>query len=78
MEVIAGDVEAFHLGFADLDALLVAARVLRTLNLQTGLGLCPDQLDHSKAICERPAASVLRDVAEQPVFGLVPLCAAET
>ena len=27
MELIAGDVEAFHLGFADLDALLIAARV---------------------------------------------------
>jgi esterase/lipase superfamily enzyme len=26
MELIAGDVEAFHCGFADLDALLVAAR----------------------------------------------------
>ena len=29
MELIAGDVEAFHLGFADLDALLVAAGVER-------------------------------------------------
>jgi len=38
MELIAGDVEAFHCGVADLDALLVAARVERAFDLQTGLG----------------------------------------
>jgi vitamin B12/bleomycin/antimicrobial peptide transport system ATP-binding/permease protein len=32
-----------------------------------------DQLDHGKAIGERSAAPVLRDVAEQPVLDLVPL-----
>jgi hypothetical protein len=48
-------------------------------DLETGLGgCCPDQLDHGQAIRERPAAPVLRDVAEQPVLDLVPLCAAET
>ena len=79
MELIAGDVEAFHCGFADLDALLVAARVECALDLQTGLGRRrADQLDHGKAIRKRPAAPVLRDVAEQPVLDLVPLCAAET
>jgi len=34
MELIAGDVEASHCGFADLDALLVATRVKRALDLQ--------------------------------------------
>jgi hypothetical protein len=54
MELIAGDVEAFHCGFADLDALLVAARVERAFDLQTGLGgRRPDQLDHGKAIRQR-------------------------
>ena len=73
MELIAGDVEAVHCGFADLDALLVAARVERAFDLQTGLGgRRPDQLDHGKAIRQWPAAPVLRDVAEQPVLDLVP------
>src|SRR6266496_2270991 len=74
MELIAGDVEAVHLGVADPDALLVAARIERAFDFQTGFGRrCTDQLDHGKAICERPAARVLRDVAEQPVLELVPL-----
>ena len=74
MELIAGDIEAFHLGFADLDALMIAARVECALDFQTGLGRRrADQLDHGKAIGERPAAPVLRDVAEQPVLDLVPL-----
>ena len=52
MELIAGDVEALHLGVADLDALLVGARVERAFDLQAGLGRrCADQLDHGKAIC---------------------------
>ena len=73
MELIAGDIEAFHCGVADLDALLVAARVERAFDLQTGLGgRRPDQLDHGKAIRKRPAAPVLRDVTEQPVLDLVP------
>ena len=74
MELITGDVDAFHLGFAHLDALLVAAGVERALDFQAGLGgRRTDQLDHGKAIRERPAAPVLRDVAEQPVLDLVPL-----
>ena len=69
MELIAGDVEAFHLGFSDLDAFLVAARVECALDFQTRLGRRrADQLDHGKAIRERPAAPVLRDVAEQPML----------
>src|SRR5258708_12767417 len=74
MEWIAADVEAFHYGFADLNPLLVAARVERALDLQTGLGRRrPDQFDHGEAIGKWPAAPVLRDVAEQPVLDLVPL-----
>jgi hypothetical protein len=65
---MACDVETLHLGIADLDPLLVAARVECTLDFQTGL--CrdgADQLDDGDAIGERPAAPVLRDVAEQPI-----------
>jgi hypothetical protein len=48
MELIAGDVEAFHCGFADLDTLLVAARVECAFDLQTGLGRRrADQFDES-------------------------------
>ena len=48
-------------------------------DLETGLGRrCPDQLDDGQTIGQRPAAPVLRDMAEQPVLNLVPLCAAET
>ena len=58
MELIPCDVEALHLGFADFDALLVAACVERTRNFQTGLGRRrANQLDHGKAIRERPAVS---------------------
>jgi hypothetical protein len=79
MELVPGDVESFHCGFRYLDALAVAARIECAFDLETGLGrCCPDQLDHGQAIRERPAAPVLRDMAEQPVLDLVPLCAAET
>ena len=72
MELIADDVEAFHLGFADLDALAVVVRVERALDFQPGLGRRgADQLDDGKTIAERPTAPVLRDVAEQPVLDLV-------
>jgi hypothetical protein len=71
---IAHNVEAFHLGFADLDARLVGARIERAFDLEPGFGRGrPDQLDHGKPIGERPPAPVLRDVAEQPVLDLVPL-----
>ena len=46
MELIACDVDAFHLGLADLDALLVAARIECALDFQAGLGRRrADQLD---------------------------------
>src|SRR5215471_2289755 len=74
MELIAGDVEAFHLCFADLDALLIAARVESALDCQAGLGRRrTDQLDHGEAIRQLPSAPVLRDVTEQSVLDLVPL-----
>jgi hypothetical protein len=72
--LIAGDGDGLDLGFADLDALLVAAGIECALDFQTGLGCRrTDQLDHGKAIRQRPAAPVLRDVTEQPVLDLVPL-----
>ena len=79
MVLVAADVEAFHCGFGYLDALAVAAGIECAFDLETGLGRrCSDQLDDGQTICERPAAPVLRDMAEQPVLNLVPLCAAET
>jgi hypothetical protein len=39
MELVTGDVEAFHYGLADPDALLVAARVERAFDLQAGVGI---------------------------------------
>jgi hypothetical protein len=72
VELITGDVEAFHLGFADPDALLGSC-VCRVRSRQAGLGrVRTDQLDYGKAIRQWPAAPVLRDVAEQPVLDLVP------
>ena len=79
MERIANDVEAFHLGFADLDALAVAARIDCAFDPETGFGRrCSDQLDYGQAIRERPGTPILCDVAEQAMLDLVPLCAAET
>ena len=71
MELITGDVEAFHRGLADLDALFVAAGVEGALDLEAGLGGGRDQLNHGQAIRERPRAPVLRDVTEQPVLNLI-------
>jgi hypothetical protein len=63
VELITDDVEAFHCGFADLDALLVVARVERAFDFEPGFGRGrPDQLDHGKPISKRSAAPVLRDV----------------
>jgi hypothetical protein len=79
MEVIAFDVEQFHLGVADFDTLFVGPRVERTLDLQSGL--CrrgADQFDDGEAIGQRPATPVLGNRTEQPVLDLIPLCAAET
>src|SRR5215470_5975582 len=74
MELIAGDVEGFHCGFADPDALLVGAGVERAFDPETGLGRGrPNQLDDCEAIYEWSAAPILRDVAKQAVLDLVPL-----
>ena len=56
MELIACDIEAFHCGFADLDASLIGAGVERAFNLETGLGgRRPDQLDHGRrSVSGRP------------------------
>jgi hypothetical protein len=74
MERVAGDVEALHLGVADLDALLVGARVEGTFDFQSGFGRGrADQLDDGDMISQRPAAPVLRDVTEQTMLDLIPL-----
>jgi hypothetical protein len=79
MERIAADVEAFQLGLGDLDAFLVDPCVECALNFEPGLGRSRrDELDDGSVVSERPAAPVLGDAAEQAVFDLVPLCAAET
>src|SRR5271170_4524944 len=74
MERVAVDVEGLHLGIANLDALLVGARVERTLDLQASLGRGRrDQLDDGQSVRQRSAAPALRDMAEQAVLDLVPL-----
>jgi len=74
MERVAGDVESLHLGVADLDALLVSALIEDALDLQACLGgRRADQLHHREAIGQRPAAPVLRYVAEQAMLYSVPL-----
>ena len=79
MERVAADVEAFDLGFGDLDAFLVEPCIEGALDFEPGFGRCRgDQLDDGGAVGERSAAPVLGDAAEQAVFDLVPLCAAET
>ena len=79
MERVAADIEGIHLGIADLDALLVGALVENAFDLQSRLGRgCRNQFDDRGAALQWPAAPVLRDVAEQTVLDLVPLCAAET
>ena len=73
MERIAADVEAFHLGLGDLEAFLVEPCVECALNFEAGLCRCRrDEFDDGSVVCERPAAPVLRDTAEQAVFDLVP------
>src|SRR5258708_25094722 len=74
MELVALNVEAFHLGVADFDAFLVGSRVECALYFETGFGRgCGDQFDDGQPIRERSAAPVLRDVAEQTLLDLVPL-----
>src|SRR5271154_2936734 len=74
MERVAVDVEGLHLGIANLDALLVGARVERTLDLQASLGRGRrDQLDDGQSVRQRSATPALRDMAEQAVLDLVPL-----
>jgi hypothetical protein len=55
---MAGDVEAFHLGLADLDAVAIGARVEGAFDFETSLGGGgADQFDDGKAICEWPAGA---------------------
>ena len=73
MERVAADVEGLHLRVADLDAHFVGPLVERAFDFQAGFGRCrADQFDHGDPIGERPAAPVLRDVAEQAVLDAVP------
>ena len=74
MERVAPDVESFHFGIGDFDALFVGCSVERTSNFQAGFGGCRgDQFDDGHAIGKRPRAPVLCDVAEHAMFNLVPL-----
>ena len=73
MEGIAADVELFYLGIADFDAFLIDPCVEGALNFEAGLCRCRrDQIDDCGTICERMAARILSDVAEQAMFDLVP------
>ncbi len=87
MEVIACDVEHLHLGIADLDALLVGARVEGALDFQSGFGCRrADRLDDGETIRQRAGTPgllrrsglrlrrrILRNVAEHAVLDLIPL-----
>src|ERR1700694_569721 len=72
MELIPCDVEALHLGFADFDALLVAACVERTPTFRPVL-LVVAPINSTTARRSVSGRLFLRDVAEQPVLDLVPL-----
>ena len=74
MELVAANVESFHLGVADFDAFFVGSFVERALNAQPGFGCCcGDEFDYGHSADKRTGAPVLRDVAEKAVFDLVPL-----
>ena len=74
MELVAANVESFHLGVADFDAFVVGSSVERTLDAQPGFGCCGgDEFDHGHSADKRAGAPVLRDVAEKAVLDPVPL-----
>ena len=74
MELVAANVESFHLGVADFDAFFVGSSVERTLDAQPGFGCCGgDEFDHGHSGDKRAGAPVLRDVAEKAVLDPVPL-----
>ena len=53
MELVAGDVDAGHLGIGDLHTLLICAVVDRARDLEPGSGRCrADQFDHGEPIGE--------------------------
>jgi hypothetical protein len=74
MEGVAFDVEGCHFGVADSDALFIGVGVEFAADRQArlGRGRC-DRFDDCRPARERPATPILRDVAEQAVFDLVPL-----
>jgi hypothetical protein len=69
MKRIATDVAAFHFGLGDLDVFLIDGGVENRLDLQPGRGHC-GQVDDRGMVLERPAAPVLRNVAEQAMLDL--------
>jgi hypothetical protein len=74
MECVALDVESFHLGIGDFDALFVGCGVERAFDFQAGFGCGRgNQFDYGQAIGQGPRTPVLRDVAEHAMFDLVPL-----
>src|SRR5258708_1124616 len=73
MELIAFDVGGFHLGIADLDALLVGSSGESAFDFQTGLGRRRgDQLDDGQPVRQWSAAPILRDVTEQTMLDFIP------
>ena len=73
MKRIAADVETSHLGLGDPYAFFVDPRVEGALDFEPGLGACRrDELDDGGVVCERPAAPILGNAAEQAVLDLVP------
>jgi hypothetical protein len=65
MERVARDVESFHLGVGDLDALLAGVCIECALDAQSGRGCCRrDQFDDRQYVGERSASPRLRDVGQ--------------
>ena len=77
MEVVPGEVLGFqvsHFSVGDLDALGVEGFVEFGADGQSGAGGCArDQVDDDFVAGQRLSTPVRRDLAEQPVFDLVPL-----
>jgi len=79
MECIAGDVERGHFGVADFDAFGVGVFVEFATDGETGFRRRRrDQFDDRRSTGQGTPPPVLRDVTEQAMLDLVPLCAAET
>ena len=79
MEGVAADVEGGHFRVGDFHAFGVGVFVEFAAHGEAGFRRRRrDQFDDRRSAGQRPPTPVLRDVTEQAMLDLVPLCAAET